>query len=277
MFIPAAYRQHTTIPLGAEPCALAPCTSLPVRVSFGTMGQRRHHYERAFEDYLRSRDIPYVSVNEARKAILPPPAEPATLKSFDFVVYNQSGVNLLVDVKGRRVAARSRNARTASSRSSHPSLDFGSTAQQQQQQQTTLLDVAPAVGRLESWVTEDDIRSLHHWAQLFGPDFSPVFVFAFWCDDQPPDALFCEMFECKGRWYALRTVSLHDYTKHMKPRSPKWRTVHLPTKAFDQIASPFPPTPYPLQSRIRKPQPKPNPISPSITTGYQNNPGSLHS
>lgn len=202
------------------------------------MGQRRHHYERAFEDYLRSRDIPYVSVNEARKAILPPPAEPASLKSFDFVVYNQAGTNLLVDVKGRRVAARARNGRSDNARS-----DSASLVSAAETPQTTLLDVAPAVGRLESWVTEDDIHSLHHWARLFGPDFTPVFVFAYWCDDQPPDALFCEMFECRGRWYALRTVSLLDYHANMKPRSPKWRTVHLPTKVFDRIASPFPPAP----------------------------------
>ena len=40
------------------------------------MGQRRHHYEAAFEAYLREKRLPYVSVNEARKALLPRGAKP---------------------------------------------------------------------------------------------------------------------------------------------------------------------------------------------------------
>lgn len=35
------------------------------------MAQRRHHYEQAFEAFLREERIPYVAVNEARKALLP--------------------------------------------------------------------------------------------------------------------------------------------------------------------------------------------------------------
>ena len=109
--------------------------------------QRRHHYEQAFEAYLRANRIPYVAVDEARKALLPESAklrvseggDPATdraLKSFDLVVYAPSSVvgdpgeasNLLVDIKGRKVAQRKGQA-----------------------------PLSP--GRLESWVTEDDIAS----------------------------------------------------------------------------------------------------------------------
>ncbi len=63
------------------------------------MAQRRHHYERAFEAYLRERRIPYVAVNEARKALLPHGARlrldgagdaGPDLKSFDFVVYGEN-------------------------------------------------------------------------------------------------------------------------------------------------------------------------------------------
>jgi hypothetical protein len=35
------------------------------------MAQRRHHYEQAYEAFLRDQRIPYVAVNEARKALLP--------------------------------------------------------------------------------------------------------------------------------------------------------------------------------------------------------------
>lgn len=61
------------------------------------MADRNIHYEAAFEAWLRDRAIPYVAVDEAKKALFASSA----LKSFDFVVYSKAGPNLLVDVKGR--------------------------------------------------------------------------------------------------------------------------------------------------------------------------------
>lgn len=63
------------------------------------MADRKVHYEAAFEAYLRGKGIPYVAVDEARKALF----ADARLKSFDFVVYSPSGPNLLVDIKGRQL------------------------------------------------------------------------------------------------------------------------------------------------------------------------------
>ncbi len=102
------------------------------------MAQRRHHYERAFEAYLRERRIPYVAVNEARKALLPHGARlrldgagdaGPDLKSFDFVVYGEN-TNMLIEIKGRKVPARKGTGRGRGG------------------------------GRLESWVTLDDVASL---------------------------------------------------------------------------------------------------------------------
>lgn len=187
------------------------------------MAQRRHHYEHAFEGYLRARRIPYVAVDEARKALLPEahslrlvsagatePARAAALKSFDFVIYGQ-GSNILVEVKGRRVARRA-----------------GKTG-------------GAAVGRLESWVTLDDVESLQAWQQLFGPEFFAAFVFIYWCDEQPPDGLFQEIFEHRERWYAMRAVRLNDYLQAMRTRSPRWRTVHVKPATFERISQPFAP------------------------------------
>jgi hypothetical protein len=69
------------------------------------MVQRRFHYDNAFEYYLRAKAIPYVGVDEARKALY----GPKKLKSFDFVVYASTGPNLLVDVKGRKHTGKSRS------------------------------------------------------------------------------------------------------------------------------------------------------------------------
>ena len=66
------------------------------------MADRNVHYEAAFEAFLRDKGIPYVAVDEAKKALF----ANAKLKSFDFVVYSKNGPNLLVDVKGRQLRDR---------------------------------------------------------------------------------------------------------------------------------------------------------------------------
>lgn len=46
------------------------------------MAKRHNHYEAAFEDYLRSRQIAYVAVDERRLAV----EAIGSLKSVDFIV-----------------------------------------------------------------------------------------------------------------------------------------------------------------------------------------------
>lgn len=187
------------------------------------MTQRRHHYEAAFEQYLRATRVPYVAVDEAKKALLPGAADfhvvdpsdatsgPHALKSFDFVIYGQ-GLNLLCEVKGRRISLPKRGPANGAS-----------------------------VGRLENWVTSDDAESLARWEQLFGPGFEAAFIFVYWCDAQPPDGLFQEIFTHRERWYAIRACRLRDYAGAMKVRSQKWRTLHVPTAIFERISHPFAP------------------------------------
>lgn len=199
------------------------------------MAQRRHHYEKAFEDFLRARRIPYVAVDEAKKALLPDSASLATLgrdasgspiqqalKSFDFVLYG-SGVNLLAEVKGRRMP---RSKRAYAANHDGPGLP-------------NLISRPSARARLENWVTLDDVESLSRWEALFGPSFEAAFVFVYWCDEQPPDALFEEVFEHRQHWYAIRAVTLTQYRAAMKVRSPRWRTVHLPQAVFHRVSRPL--------------------------------------
>jgi len=207
------------------------------------VGQRRHHYEVALEARLRAVRTPYVSVREVRKALLPEgaalrlapggdpgsaggPAHGKALKSFDFVVYGggSSGAsNLLIEVKGRKIP------RPAPAKRETQGQAAG----------------APRRGRLECWVTQDDVDSLTVWERLFGPEFEAAFLFVYWCDEQPPDALFEEIFEHRGRWYALRAVRLADYRALLRPRSRRWGTVHLSKADFDRVSVPFAPPPGP--------------------------------
>lgn len=179
------------------------------------MAQRRFHYEQAFEHYLRANRVPYVAVDEAKKALLPASsarqATNASIKSFDFVIYTPSR-NMLIDVKGRMFGTSRSQAGAASTISNR---------------------------RYESWVTQDDVDGLRHWRTLFGGDFEAIFVFAYCLRQQPPDALFEEVFTHGGRWYALREVRLEDYCREMVPRSSSWGTVHVPGKAFARISRPF--------------------------------------
>jgi hypothetical protein len=184
------------------------------------MAQRRFHYEQAFEHFLRANRVPYVAVDEAKKALMPAASQsksrskaPVTgkpadaLKSFDFVVYAPNR-NLLVDVKGRM---------------------FGSQASANPQSSR----------RFESWVTQDDVDSLMHWQTLFGSDFQAVFIFAYCLRQQPPDALFEELFAFGDKWYALREINLNDYRTAMINRSDKWQTVHVPGEDFARLSRPF--------------------------------------
>lgn len=180
------------------------------------MAQRCHHYERAFEEFLRARRVPYVAVDEARKTLLPSRAGAApgfdddslALKSFDFVIYGRPS-NLLVDIKGRRLG---------------PSPPAGARSR---------------AARLESWVTAEDVRAMAQWQRLFGGGFLAAFVFIYWCEQQPPDALFQEMFQDRGRWYAVRAVPADSYASCMRVRSPRWGTVDLSREDFERLSEPL--------------------------------------
>lgn len=181
------------------------------------MAQRRFHYDLAFEDYLRQRAIPYVAVDEAKRALRAGGSMPGryavmdrengdggavSLKSFDFIVYSQSGPNLLVDVKGRKHAGRSCRS-------------------------------------LQNWVTQTDVRCMGSWESMFGGEFEAVFAFLYWCQQPPPDALFQDLFEAGGRWYAALGITLASYRFHARQRSPSWGTVCMPTAEFNRQAVPL--------------------------------------
>ena len=63
------------------------------------MANRDNHYEAAFEEYLRSRGVPYVAVDEAKRSVL---SDGGSIKSLDFIVSTPGPLTWLVDVKGRR-------------------------------------------------------------------------------------------------------------------------------------------------------------------------------
>ena len=166
------------------------------------MAQRSIHYEAAFEDYLRARGWPYVAVDETKKAIF----AGASVKSFDFLVYSESGPNLLVDVKGRKFPDGVSGARRGASRV------------------------------WENWITQQDAHGLAEWEKVFGRDFAAVLVFAYWLQGPPQRAPFEDVHFFRQKHYAFVGVSLGEYVAAARPRSAKWGTLGVAGQAFQSMA-----------------------------------------
>ena len=157
-------------------------------------------YEAAFEDYLQTRQIPYVAVDEAKRAAF----REARLKSFDFIVYSAAGPNWLVDITGRRWAAR-RGARR------------------------------PA---WENWVTQADLDGLRQWQQVFGSGFAALLVFGYRLDaaGAPPADVIHTFRDAR---YVFAGIPLDEYQAQARLRSPKWGTVNMPVPEFARQVRPI--------------------------------------
>ncbi|MFO0838929.1 MAG: HYExAFE family protein [Phycisphaerae bacterium] len=159
-----------------------------------------NHYEQAFEHFLRARQIPYVAVDEAKRAVF----RDARLKSFDFIVYSRQETSWLVDLKGRRWAARRGGARPA----------------------------------WENWVTQADIDGLRQWEHVFGAGFRGLLVFGYWLEEtaKPPPELVHSFREAS---YVFTAVPLDEYAQAARERSPKWGTVSMPVAEFARFVRPI--------------------------------------
>ncbi|HUU32069.1 MAG TPA: HYExAFE family protein [Phycisphaerae bacterium] len=164
------------------------------------MANRKVIYEAGFEDYLRTVGVPYVAVNEAKKAIL----AGVQLKSFDFVVYSSTGPNLLVDVKGRRFAACSGRG-----------------------------------GRLENWATRDDLDSLARWQEVFGSGFAALLVFCYHVIRPEAASRFEVVHLFRGNYFGLVGVYRDAYAGACRRRSLAWDTVSVPTAEFGKMIRPI--------------------------------------
>jgi hypothetical protein len=164
---------------------------------------RSNHYEAAFEAYLQWHRLCYVAVDETRRAVL----DETRVKSLDFVVYGENGARLVVDVKGRRFPTGSRQ---------RPRRVW------------------------ECWSTAEDVDGLGRWARLFGPDYQGLLVFTYLLApavELPEDT--DDLWTWRGRRYLFRAVTARDYRRHMRVRSVKWGTVHLPGAAFRRLVRPL--------------------------------------
>jgi hypothetical protein len=178
------------------------------------MAKRTNHYDAAFEGYLRCLGVPFVVVDEARRARL----NQISLKSMDFIVTAPGNRNLLVDVKGRRFPSGCGSDRT---RSGH---------------------------KWENWATKDDLDSLLRWQDVFGDGFRAMLVFAYdLLDARAADELTGDIgigseaaraFAFRGRVYSFFGVWVDEYKTAMHARSQSWETVSVPSLQYRDLRIP---------------------------------------
>jgi hypothetical protein len=162
-----------------------------------------NHYEAAFDAYLRQRGCAVVPVVEARRSYL----DAEAVKSPDFIVIGPHDAKLVVDVKGRK---------------------FGSSA------------TGKPRHVWQNWCELEDVHSLERWADRLGDGFRGVLAFVYHLgDDVRMPASTPDLFAFRGALLLVRGVGVGDYRRHMRTRSPRWRTVHLPTDDFRRIVKPM--------------------------------------
>jgi hypothetical protein len=163
---------------------------------------RSNHYEAAFEGWLQQQQLTYVAVDETRRSMM----DDQSVKSLDFIVHGPHGARLVIDVKGRRFPGGPREKRRRV---------------------------------WESWSTKEDVECLSRWAARFGPGYVGVLVFAYHVlpEVELPDDTE-DLFYWRGKRYLLRAVDVDDYRRHLRVRSPRWDTVHVPTAIFRDLIQP---------------------------------------
>lgn len=160
---------------------------------------RSNHYEAAFEAWLRLNRIPYVAVDESRRALL----AQQSIKSPDFLVQSPGRGRIVIDVKGRKQL---------------------SGAQRR---------------RWENWATQDDLESLTAWEQIFGTEFKSLLVFAYDLADDVQAAEQPEMLRFRDRSYSFHGIWASDYREAMRERSARWETVWVPSAAYRALRFPL--------------------------------------
>jgi hypothetical protein len=126
----------------------------------------------------------------------------ADVKSLDFIVVGPDAARLVVDVKGRKFA--------------------------------------PPRAVWQNWSTADDIDGLERWAGHLGADYRGVLAFVYHlADGVELPAGTPDVFAFRDGRYLMRGVSVADYRAHLRVRSPRWGTVHLPAAAFRRVVRPF--------------------------------------
>ncbi|WP_166829402.1 HYExAFE family protein [Thalassoroseus pseudoceratinae] len=164
------------------------------------MVRRCNHYDAAFEEFLRAGYVPYVAIDEKRRALI----DDASLKSFDFIVSAKEGPNLLVDVKGRK---------------------FPTAGQSKWENWATEDDIES----LQHWQTVFG-EGFRAWL---------IFAYQILDDQWETEFDTASVVRYREETYAFYGVSVDEFAAAMRVRSSRWGTVTLPRGVFRELRSPI--------------------------------------
>ncbi len=157
-----------------------------------------HRYEQAFASWLTDQGVEFVRADDHHR----PGCLGVTVKTFDFLLHARNGRRVIAEVKGRTYRG------------------------------TRLIGLKG----LDCWVTLDDVNGLLLWQEALGTDYVAAFVFAYRVAQVDVDTDGREAFGFGPDRYLFFAVRATDYSRCMKRRSPKWRTVTLAAEDFRRCA-----------------------------------------
>ena len=88
----------------------------------------------------------------------------------------------------------------------------------------------------ECWVTIGDVDGLDKWQQIFGDGHKAAFVFVYRIENIDVDFDGMDVLEFDDSTYFFLSVTLENYRRFMRRRSPRWQTVTLPARKFRETA-----------------------------------------
>ncbi len=167
-----------------------------------------HHYERAFEAWLRRRKAPYVAIDQVRRSA----DSEGPIKSFDFLVH-AGRKHYIVDVKGKRFPRVSKGRETW----------------------------------WENWIHFADLEGLFAWESHFGAGYEALLVFCYWLQapalgtgSVPPSSEkpCLPPFRLDGRDYLIVACPARAFAERCRRRSTRWQAVHVAEKDFTRLIRP---------------------------------------
>jgi hypothetical protein len=92
---------------------------------------------------------------------------------------------------------------------------------------------------MQTWATEEDIRSLTEWKKSFGREAVGLFAFVYLVSNEETARRFEDFFESSNHWYGCLTVDIESYRALMKQRSKAWHTIDVSQVWFRSVAKPL--------------------------------------
>lgn len=143
------------------------------------------NYEKVFEEIIRACEIPYIAINEAKRAVV----EGKKIKSLDFIVASKLGVYLL-DIKGK-------------------TFPYGWPHR-----------LITSRDYWENWVHKGDLEGMELWSNLFGSKkVQSLLVFIYKILKQDELDNFIDYVEMHNIYYGFVAIPTFLYRRHWKQRS----------------------------------------------------------